>query len=495
VRLAIVVLGLALGSPAYAFQIESSVTSSCHEDITTDAVARSGFPGTDAPAPTEDQRRAFEDLTFTLPRRDVWMMALLIGVRSNDIRDEAPSDLAGLVGIHNDPADQPAHCMRKRDDNGAGGDLTALATCRAFVLGELEAAGLLGDTLDLVSSEPVSVYLAFRGRTTLELPRFAYRLGRAIHAIEDGYTHTFRDPDSGAVTHVLNWVDFVRDGYDEDDDGHPHISALDDCRRDDPPMTRRIARTTDAVAALLAAIADPSPGRRTRVEAAIDGALAHVAGCDARNRYCDAEELEERPRGCSIVGQPAVLVVLVWFALGRRRRRRRPLVVALVIGLGLVAPVQAETLRWHVDTRLGAALDRAGAATTTGIAVDYERLTFGVVAEWNPWFSLDTRETRAGALNAYVTLARTWYRSPTLALYSRAEFGTSTLLFELVGVDRYNTGVYVGGSLLGVRIPLRHCVELTLDPSHFAMPTPQLVGLPFYYLQYRVSVGVEFHLQ
>ncbi|MDX2087207.1 MAG: hypothetical protein SFX73_05130, partial [Kofleriaceae bacterium] len=79
-------------------------------------------------------------------------------------------------------------------------------------------------------------------------------------------------------------------------------------------------------------------------------------------------------------------------------------------------------------------------------------------------------------------------------LYSRAVVGACLLLFELVGVDRYSTGLYLGGSLLGVRVPLAPPTAVTFDPSHFAMPVPQLTGFPFYYRQYRVSVGLEWVL-
>lgn len=39
---------------------------------------------------------------------------------------------------------------------------------------------------------------------------------------------------------------------------------------------------------------------------------------------------------------------------------------------------------------------------------------------------------------------------------------------------------------------LRDDLALTLDPSDFAMPAPQLTGFPFYYRQYRISVGLTW---
>src|SRR6185503_16415346 len=118
--LCVIALSVALTGDAFAFQIETPITAGCHEKITIEAVRRQpGFPDlTLAPVPTEDQRRAREDLTFTLPaEHDVWTMTLLIGLRSNDIRDLQLVDVAELVHIHDDPADQPAHCIRRKGDD------------------------------------------------------------------------------------------------------------------------------------------------------------------------------------------------------------------------------------------------------------------------------------------------------------------------------------------------------------------------------------------
>jgi hypothetical protein len=417
-------------------------------------------------------------------------MALLFGVRSNDIRDFAPKDTSALSGVHNDPKDQPAHCMRRLEDDGPGGDLGALAACKAYILGELEAGGLLDDVLDVAPNEKVSVYLAFRGRVEIELPSFAYRLGRALHAVQDGFTHVFRAPDdSAAVTHVLNWVDFVDpDNYDVARDGYHHIGALDDCRRDDALQDRRRARAESASISLLTAIANPAPGRRARVEAALDAMFVHAPGCERSNNYCDALELgEEQTHGCAIAGGSIALVVLVLGFIYRRR-------AAIVLVVALAPATVRADLKWHFDARGGGSLDETALATSIGIGADYSKWTGGFNIEWNPWISIDAQRIVAGSFNAYATLARRWYVRPEVSIYSRAELGTSTLLFELVGIDRYTTGIYYGGVLVGLRIPLSRCVDLTFDPSHLAMPTPNLTGFPFYYGQWRLTLGIEARL-
>lgn len=506
------VLALLIGAsaPARAFQIETPFTGGCHEAITTAASRTAGWPGgATAPAPTGELARAAADVTFTPPPNvDAWTLALLLGVRSNDIQANAPTDVASLVHIHNDPDDQVSHCCRRQEDNGAA-EVASVGACRAFIEAELEAAGLFADTIDLDATEPMDVFLAIRGKATLEVPRFAYRLGRALHALEDGFTHTFRNPQTGAIRHMLNWIDFAAsERYDPAVDGYPHVGALDDCRRDAAGSVARVTWATAAAHAVMAAVADDTgggAGRRARVAAALDEAMAIEAGCDASNDYCDAPELAEAAGcGCGVATGGDALLVGALALLGLRRRRRRTVAgAAVLLGLGLhagsaraeaaltVPPARHAT--W-LYARAGAALDRGGLAATIGARVDRGRLGVGGLAEWNPWFSLDARRITAGALNAAATVDWRWLETSCLALHSRVEVGASTVLIDLVGVDQGNTGLYLGASLLGVSLRLGERARLTIDPSHLAVPAPQLTGFPFYYRQYRVSVGLEVAL-
>ncbi|MBA3503044.1 MAG: hypothetical protein H0T65_21965, partial [Deltaproteobacteria bacterium] len=322
---------------AHAFEIETPVSESCHEELTLDAASAAIFPPfAQAPAPTDEQRRAMNDLVFNLPRRDPWTLALLIGVRSNDLADRAPTDITGLIHVHDDPEQQDAHCIRREVDDGLAGDVSALAACRAFIIGELERGGLLEEQLDLAATEPVSSFFKFRGVYTIQLPKFAYRLGRAIHAIEDGYAHAMRDPDSGDVRHVLNWIEaYGGRNYDEARDGYPHLSVLDDCRRTDTVQVRRIQHARAGATAVFAAVATQGGGRRMRVEKAVDDALKLIPNCTPENDYCNAPELAEpkdfRGFGCDATGSPASLAfVLAILALVTRRR-------AIVVALALVA--------------------------------------------------------------------------------------------------------------------------------------------------------------
>jgi hypothetical protein len=256
-------------------------------------------------------------------------------------------------------------------------------------------------------------------------------------------------------------------------------------------------RASEALTALLVAIGDASPGRRQRVEAVLDDALALSPGCDASNRFCDAEELdEEASYGCAVAGGGGALVVLALALLfGARRRAGAVLSVLSVLSVLLVlgfaaAPARADQ-RWHADARLGGSGDEPAVAMLLGVGVDRGRNSLGFGVEWNPWISPHAGRAASGSFNAILSYTRRWYVRPELSLYSRVDLGTSTILFELVGVDRYATGVFYGGVLLGVRIPLRPGWNLTFDPSQLAMPTPQISGIPFYYGQWRITLGLE----
>jgi len=90
----------ALASPARAWQIESPATTGCHERITARAIRLAGFPGGAVPpAPSDYDQRVIRDVPFSFPidgSEDPWNLALLVGVRNNDIEGNDPTDVAAL---------------------------------------------------------------------------------------------------------------------------------------------------------------------------------------------------------------------------------------------------------------------------------------------------------------------------------------------------------------------------------------------------------------
>jgi hypothetical protein len=54
-------------------------------------------------------------------------------------------------------------------------------------------------------------------------------------------------------------------------------------------------------------------------------------------------------------------------------------------------------------------------------------------------------------------------------------------------------GLYVGASPLAVEWKLSRVFYFIINPINFAMPVPQLKGVPLLYPQYRSTIGIEVY--
>jgi hypothetical protein len=546
------VLLISSASPAQAFQIETTFTAGCHERVTLAALAESGWPGGQAAPPAgETTQRILSDLPFDLPAEaaDPWGAALVIGVRSNDLGSADPFDLAALAMLHNDSTRQPEHCLRQEADDGEEGDASALASCREFILAELEAALGSGDEIDFDGTVSVKTFLVFRGRIDLDLNRYAYHLGRAAHALEDSYTHTFRNPDDGRVRHVLNWIEGnVGGSHDLGRDGHPHVTALDECDVDADAEQRR-DRAAEAVADLMAAVNDDGGGRAGRLdraEAALDQHLAREEGCVEENEWCGTGLMTAG--GCSAAGAgrgaaapTALLLALAALGLGWRRARTRAALAAVALAIALPslasagagggqdpapAPTAGEdppsdepdpsdatterrldreekviehlpdqvTRAWGMALNAGGAFDRGALAVSLGARWNpWRSIGFGLDAEYNPWVSLSASKVAAGAASLYVPVIWRIKSFGSWDLRSTAYAGATMLLFDLVGADKGSVGLFAGWNPLGLALPMGSDVKLVVKPGDIAVSAPQLRGIPFFYHQYRFTVGIEWY--
>jgi len=512
-------------APARAYQIDSPVSAGCHERLTLEVLDAAGWPdGREAPPVGRYDRAIVGDLPFGVPDRakNQWALSLLIGARDNDLRGHAIEDFASTSSIHNDPDGQAAHCLRSPWDDGAQGDHQAMTECRGFILDELAEAIGDADEIDLDATERVGVSLSFRGETEIPATRFAFHTGRALHALEDGFTHTFRSPDGKKVRHVLNWVDWaVEPGYSAARDGHAHVDALDICDGATEARRRRAAVTVEAGTALLDAIVDGTGGREgrlARARAVLDEYFTVESGCTFENDWCDAPELGEQA-GCSAApGTPraarsaGALVGLFALAIVVARRRRATLLAAAgLVAIVAFAPRTAEASqpaeprlsasedlvpehRFALAANLGLSIQRAAASGSLGVRYALApRLVVGLDAEWNPWFTVAPAEAVAGvasfyATGTYVLAKRAGTDGPELRTTVHA--GASVLLFDMVGALAGSVGPYVAWNLLGIAIPAGRA-RIVIDPATFCLPVPQLHGVPFYYMQYRATVGVE----
>src|SRR4051794_17800295 len=309
-------IGPLAGGPrlAHAYTIASAVSSGCHERITGEALrAVRQELASAGPLPADRNEQALiDDVEFPVPAdlNDLGAAALLIGVRDNDLKGRQSNDVTELALVHGDPQLQREHCLRSTDDDEPDGSARAIESCRAFILERIAeaVAGLdANGNPDAANRTAVPVYLALRHRVDASLPTYYVRIGQAIHAVEDSFTHAYRTADGMQISVVLNWVDGANGKLVPATDGPPHASELDGC--DDPDDLRRQRRllATEAATEILRATLDPgSDGgqKMTAATAVVDAYLGYAPGCTFDNDWCDAPERKygNGGIGCAVVG-------------------------------------------------------------------------------------------------------------------------------------------------------------------------------------------------
>lgn len=535
-------LGVAVTLPesAFAYETKSEVGAPCHEELTLDALARVRSEHGLAPwlEPHGEDRALVDDLPIS-NQTDLAGATLVLANRDVDLDGNAPDDLDALAPLHGAPESQKKHCLRAPPDDEPDGSLTALSACRAFITDQVQKslAGLGPDgAVDAerrTSFEPV---LDFRGSVEAELPTFYVEMGRALHSVQDAFSHQWRTDDHRRVTTVLNYSEVVNDDFDESQDGPPHSAKLDQCEDLDSFRAARLATAEDASVELVVAALAPAASdaeRMARVDAALDAYTELHPGCTPDNDWCDAPENAYRdPEGCvCAVGHRrtpplgmGLAVAAAALLLARRRRRRR---LAAFAALALAAPealaeresdrkpedAEAACVRggtpvdtspepaedderfpFGVSVALGVSVTRPAAAIALGGRYRIsERFLVGVDAELNPWLSRTTKEFRAGTTNLYATgVLRFPMAYERINLRSTLELGVSRMNFDLYGVPKGTVGPYVGFNALGIDLELGRSLYLVVNPAHIAIPIPQTSGVPFSYPQYRLTVGLQY---
>src|SRR3954465_4601887 len=249
---------------ARAYTIASAVSGGCHERITGDAlrVVRQELAAAAPLAADRNEQALIDDVEFPVPAdlNDLGGATLLIGVRDNDLKGRQSNDVSELALVHGDPQLQREHCLRSTDDDEPDGSARAIESCRAFILeriGEALAGLDASGNPDPANRTVLPLHLALRHSVDAPLPTYYVRIGQAIHAVEDSFTHAYRSADGMQISVVLNWVDGANGQLVPATDGPPHASELDGC--DDPDDLRRRRRllATEAAAEILRATLDP----------------------------------------------------------------------------------------------------------------------------------------------------------------------------------------------------------------------------------------------
>jgi hypothetical protein len=530
---------LVVAGRANAYTIETPVTAGCHEDI-----AAAGLREVRAIAPPlagtdPDDGPLVDDVPFTVPpdMRDIGGTTFLLGIRDNDLKDLAATALDQLAEATADPATQREHCLRTTGQSEPNGSAAAVADCRAFVkeklLSALEGLGPDGKP-DQTLRDELEVTLALRGKYTVRVPRFYLRMGQAVHALQDSYTHTFRDPSQKKITVVLDWIHYAEGTIDETVDGPPHMSELDRCDDPDELRAERHRRAIAATASALRIALDPKldrAGKSAAFDALLDEHLGYSAGCTAANDWCHAAENDYRTGacGCSAPGSSttaggALAGLLVLAAVVGRRRMLPAVGLVLEFGgtaraqqssslpeapehtaQGPIAAVKGESQAAQPGTRdpagsifahaaFGASYDKPALAMVLGGKYQFAHSWMvGFDAEWNPWIRTTPTTLRAGTGNLYGSLVRRYQLAyEAVNFRTTVALGVSTLLINLPGARRYSIGPMVGVSFLGVEWKLARGFFLVVDPTYIVYTVPHVTGTPLSSLQYRFQVGLEF---
>jgi hypothetical protein len=356
-------LVLAAPRTARAYTVSNALLEGCHEGISAQALrdVRTEL-STAPPLPADENDQALIDDVEFVPdpdMRDLGGTTFLLGVRDNDLQGEGGDDLSVLEVVASDPTTQNAHCLRAADQDEPGGTQASIDACRAFIIAHVTDALTGLDTNgmpDPTLRTPLTVTLALRGQVTAPLPTYYVRMGQAIHAVEDSFTHTYRTADEMQITVALNWIDQVNGTLVESRDGPAHSRALDNCDDLDPIRTKRHQLAVAASTAILRATLDPTQTTAQKlasVNTVLDTYLGYSPGCTYANAWCDAPEaVYKDPSGCAcgigggtggFAGMSCGLA-LVLLGLARRGRRHRTL-LAPMMGTGLALLVIAGPAR------------------------------------------------------------------------------------------------------------------------------------------------------
>ncbi len=127
-----------------------------------------------------------------------------------------------------------------------------------------------------------------------------------------------------------------------------------------------------------------------------------------------------------------------------------------------------------------------GYGGTAGYRWDWFEL--GLVANHNFWVLYPADGTNS-VLNIAAEAAVTSFKDRGRHAIA---IGTSTLLFETEAAPAGHTGLYLGLTPLGLRLPLTESLTLEAEPLNFEIMAPVLDGIPLFQAAFRSVVGVGY---
>ena len=527
-----------LPTQAMAWQIEDPVHKNCHERISQAALNQAGYVAD--PPPLAGNDRSLRDNTeFTASRYDanIYALSMIIGVRNADTHGGSDFSFGNNASAANADDDQRAHCLRTKSQDGPAGDAAAVDDCRAWIealywqaLASLDEAGNV--SADTRTEAPVAT--EFQGPVSYPVSELYYFAGRAMHAVQDSFTHTFRSADGQRIRHVFNWSEQVSCTLDEARDGHGHETVLDDCEHGDPSEAERFELATRASTDLLSALTTPGvrAERAQRIADFLETWMSYEPGCTLDNGYCQNpvydwlshsdrsdKNICDGPLGCETTsaGARANVSERSWLfgaalLLGAFSLRRRRRVATILLALGLCStprfahaeddssteppsmPSPRKVGGPRLEARASLSVDNPAYAFGLAGLYGFKRADLGVFAELNPWYSVERRRMSLGSTNFGVLGHYLHPLRRDLVLRFGIGLGLSVLNADMLGVNAGNKGIFLDIRAMGLIWEFADGVALTADPLDIALPAPALVGWPILFSQYRTSLGLQFQL-
>ncbi|MFT5355703.1 MAG: hypothetical protein ACI9KE_002922 [Polyangiales bacterium] len=235
ILLACLFVGLIDVPHAHAFTVQSGFSSGCHERISVASFLIGGagielLP--DELVPDGEWEEILDHLYpdasgFSRAQR-FFLFSIITGARAPDSEGFSLTNLAVLRSVQSDPAGQYIHCLRAAEDDYEEGNDSALEGCRNVIRDEVGRAfdAFNGDVFELIE---VQMTLENYGTIEVDVSPIGYHFGRALHTLQDSFTHTIRAPDMRSVVHTMNYEAAIADTLDEARDGMPHSAAADSC--------------------------------------------------------------------------------------------------------------------------------------------------------------------------------------------------------------------------------------------------------------------------
>jgi len=285
-----------VSSSSRAYTVGSGFTDACHEKFTFESYSQvSGDLPFYVITIPEDGRwdimslELFKELDFpSLARRDrFYLFSLFSGVRHNDTEGKTVLHLNELRTLHTDKLGQYDHFLRSTDDDYRPGDENAVALSTARILDLVEKARQYFQAPSEEQMMLVPLAVDFYGEVEVEVWAPAFYLGKALHIMQDSFSHAIRTDDQRRIVSVMNYADGISGAWLEDRDGLRHSDELDKCDNPDSP---RIQATQTASDDLLAAGTQLILfGEQDLLDQVVEDWLTYEPGCQAANNYCDSE--------------------------------------------------------------------------------------------------------------------------------------------------------------------------------------------------------------